>query len=79
MTLPAKAPTTISIKATEIATRIEMSAAASARPIHSAVASQMFSIIRHSPMRCPDGTNGVGDDGRRPCEALATKKPPGLG
>src|SRR5579862_191382 len=45
--LPAIAPTTISISATEIPTRIEISAAASARPIHSDEASHMFSM--HGP------------------------------
>src|SRR5216684_9313979 len=44
MTLPATAPTMISIRATEIAAQIDIRDAASARPIHSADASQTFSM-----------------------------------
>src|SRR5229473_4417648 len=44
MTLPATAPTMISIRATEIAAQIDIRDAASARPIHSADASQTLSM-----------------------------------
>src|SRR6266849_3080794 len=44
MTLPATAPTMISISATEMAAQIEIRDAARARPIHSADASQTLSI-----------------------------------
>src|SRR6266478_2449728 len=44
MTLPATAPTMISIRATEIAAQIDIRDAARARPIHSADASQTFSM-----------------------------------
>jgi hypothetical protein len=43
--------TTISIRATESASRIEISDEASARPIHTADTSQMLSIMKHAPLR----------------------------
>src|SRR5258707_5296179 len=56
MTLPATAPTTISTRAMDIATRIEMIEASKARPSQTADANQTFSIA-HSfrpqrPNRC---------------------------
>ena len=44
ITLPAMAPTTISMSATETATRIEMMDARSASPIQTAEASQTFAM-----------------------------------
>src|SRR5712675_1151892 len=44
MTLPATAPTMISIRATEMAAQIDIRDAARARPIHSADASQTLSM-----------------------------------
>jgi hypothetical protein len=44
ITLPATAPTTISTRAMDIATRIEMIEASKARPSQTAEANQMFSI-----------------------------------
>ena len=44
ITLPAMAPTTISMSATETATRIEMMDASSASPIQTAEASQTFPL-----------------------------------
>src|SRR5438876_3734788 len=50
MMLPPTAPTTISMSATESASRIEIRADASASPIHSADASHILSIIDHAAL-----------------------------
>jgi hypothetical protein len=49
--LPATAPTTISVRATEIATHIESTDAISAKPIHKADASQTLSMPSSMPRR----------------------------
>src|SRR5664279_2075791 len=49
--LPPSAPIMISIKATDSASRIEISADASASPTHSAEVNQILSIISHAPVR----------------------------
>ena len=54
--LPATAPTTISIRATEIATQTETIEATSARPIHSADASQTLSIVSLLHAMAPRGS-----------------------
>src|ERR1700686_4766539 len=54
----------ISIKATDSASRIEISDEASARPIHSADVSQILSIISHAPL-CACGTKPTRDRKRR--------------
>jgi hypothetical protein len=75
MMFPATAPTIISTSATEIANRIEISEAASARPIHKAATSQIFSIALPfwaPPRRRLSPTGWGGDYGCR------NTKPPGV-
>ena len=65
MTLPATAPTMISISATEMATRIEMIDAASARPSHSADASQTFVTVHSSILSEVTAPTRSGTEGRQ--------------
>src|SRR6478672_12978990 len=64
MVLPATAPTTISTKATDMATRIEMMEDASANPSHKADASQTLSI-RVPPLGRACGAHSGGGGGKQ--------------
>src|SRR6516165_104123 len=55
--LPPNAPTIISTRATDSASRIEISDAARASPIHSAEVSQIFSTNGHSPISLSNGAD----------------------
>src|SRR5450755_1216681 len=64
MMLPPSAPIMISIKATDSASRIEISDEARASPIHSAEVSQILSIINYAPLYAC-GTKPTRDRKRR--------------
>src|SRR5216684_2474119 len=77
MTLPATAPTMISIRATEMAAQIDIRDAARARPIHSADASQTLSmaiLLPALPQRADEPT----ERGARSRNGLAERDSPGL-
>src|SRR5215470_11638004 len=81
MTLPATAPTMISISATEIAAQIDIRDAARARPIHSADASQTLSMAilfsalpQHAAPYPPRAREGGLGYGPRSSDSLAEKR-----
>src|SRR5260370_42702213 len=91
MTLPAIAPTTISVNATEIVSQNDNSEAASASPIHNAATNQTFSTaischasIDTNDLRTRKAAGGVinrrngGEPVARPASAADPKAPAAL-